>query len=82
MSQRDLETQQSVSLDQGKRLIINLLAIPTIIGISGLILITMTNHTPKTFLMFLPGYAGLIVLAILMYEFPSKAIKFIKKLAK
>ena len=68
MSQRDLETQQRVSLEQGKRLIITLVAIPVAIGGAAFLLITMTNHTPKTFLVSLPGYAGLIVFAVLAYK--------------
>ena len=68
MSQRDLETQQRVSLDHEKRLIITLVAIPTAIGGAAFLFLTMTNHTPKTFLVSLPGYAGLIVFAVLAYK--------------
>lgn len=68
MSQRDLETQQRVSLDRGKRLITTLVAIPAAIGGAAFLLITMTGHTPKTFLISFPGYAGLIVFAVLAYK--------------
>ena len=73
MSQRDLETQQSVSLEQGKRLIITLVAIPVAIGGAAFLLITMTNHTSKTFLLSFPGYAGLIVFAVLAYKLFRRA---------